>query len=134
MAKLRPLNRLFVLCLDSTRVDDGLAQIELPSRPYLGYLSLVNTSVSAAVRRTLLQEYPDLVSTRGSGHFGRNDPFLTQRSAIRPRAEPLLDSQIAIERGVANKFVEIAGHVHLEIIGKLDSNYTPDTSPIRPSR
>ncbi len=64
---------------------------------------------------------------------GGKDPFLTfQPRVIRPRAEPLLDSQIASERGVANKFVEIAGHVHLEIIGKLDSNYTPDTLPDTP--
>ncbi len=90
VTKLRPLNRLFVLCLDSTRVDDGLAQIELPSRPYLGYLSLVNTSVSAAVRRTLLQEH------RGPRFDAWERSYQAEKILFSPNAAPFAPGRAAI--------------------------------------
>jgi serine/threonine protein kinase len=131
--KLNSLKGLASLSLSSTLVDDGLLKLKVsPQR--LEFLSLGNTSLSAATRRALLTEYPRATFQYARlGLASTINPFQSHvRSSLNRPVLPLAADQAAIERSTAEALQEAEGKLHIEVFQALPPNYDNSKLPNAP--
>jgi hypothetical protein len=131
--KLNSLKGLASLSLSSTLVDDGLVKLKVsPQR--LEFLSLGNTSLSAATRRALLTEYPRATFQYARlGLSSTINPFQSHvRSSLNRSVLPLAADQAAIEKSTAEALQEADGKLHIEVFQALPPNYDNSKLPNAP--